>query len=112
MTNINGLRGGRSQYSSVAVLRYKALATHLLVGAACFYAGIGVGVRVGFIDCSEICKKQELRLAGMRGGDIGGGRNLDVEADTAVKCDDKEPKSTGRRLPTNVAQFAQGVSRL
>ena len=69
------MNSSRGRSNSSFAIRYKSVATHLLVGAACFYAGIGVGVRVGFIDCSDICRKQEMRLAGMR-GDEGSGRTL------------------------------------
>lgn len=100
-------------------LRYKGVATHLLVGAACFYAGIGVGVRVGFVDCAEICRKQEMRLAANMRGAEGGGRNLASESDVACdrKLDDIKPAgggggSAGSRFPTNVAQFATGLSQV
>lgn len=109
---------GRSHNTGSVVLRYKFIATHLLIGAVCFYAGIGVGVRIGFIDCSEICKKQELRIANMRGGegDFVGGRDLNANA-VNVPCekqpDNKQASSaTGSRFPTNVAQFATGVSEV
>lgn len=86
-------------------LKYKAVATHLLVGAACFYAGIGVGVKVGFIDCSAICHRQQLRLAGnIKGADGDGERALKDEVKVSGEV------ASGTRFPSNVKLFANGVS--
>ena len=113
------MSSSRGRSGGSFVLRYKTVATHLLVGAACFYAGIGVGVRVGFIDCSEICRKQEVRLASMRGGDEGQrGLVLNDSSQSDVICDRKlddnskssSSSSSGTRFPSNVKQFATGVS--
>ena len=58
--NVSGLNKGFGRGSqNNAVLKYRSFATHLLVGAVCFYLGIGVGVRVELIDCEKECEKQE-----------------------------------------------------
>jgi hypothetical protein len=97
----NPMRVTSSRPQSI-ILKYKYFATHLLVGAACFYVGIGVGVRVGFVDCSKECQRQEnsshllKRLQGsLNDGSI---RSLKSEGDTT-------------RFPINVAEFAVGVGR-
>ena len=101
----------RQRSQSSVVLKYKAVATHLLVGAACFYAGIGVGVRVGFIDCSEICKKQELRIASMRGAE-GGSRRMEAKSALLNKQASlaRDSSSGESRFPEGTSLFSAGVS--
>jgi hypothetical protein len=64
-----------------------------------------VGVRVGFTDCSEICRKQEVRLASMTAAE----RSLNLEKPIEV-VPVAAAASSGTRFPSNVEQFAVGVS--
>ncbi|CAB9514754.1 Nucleotide-diphospho-sugar transferase [Seminavis robusta] len=110
----NPMRGhsSRPQAQSI-VLKYKAFATHLLVGAVCFYAGIGVGVRVGFVDCKKECLKQESNIL-LKSQLMAGQRSM--EEKNPVACDQKSDGgggggSSGKRFPDNMSHFLTGMAQ-
>jgi hypothetical protein len=86
------------------VLKYKYFATHLLVGAACFYVGIGVGVRVGFVDCSKECQRQEksAHLLKKLQSSFNDGSVRSLKSEGAASADNT-------RFPKNVAEYMTGV---
>lgn len=131
MSGINGASKKRAGNRSATTqnndcLKYKSLVVNLLVGAVCFYAGIGVGVRVDVLDCTDRCAKQE--MLGQSSQESGGGGERILKSETDAICAQKveeicggakaamkqkaEAKSSGNRFPDNVRYFATGVSIL
>lgn len=120
--NVSGLNKGIGRGSqNNAVLKYRSFATHLLVGAVCFYLGIGVGVRVELIDCEKECEKQEETLERSLE------ENLPLQGNMLSRkaCDERiesicaagkkggggsDGKDEGKRFPNNLSYFATGVS--
>ena len=131
-------RTGKNNNKNDSVPSYKSLVVNLLVGAVCFYAGIGVGVRVDVLDCNDRCAKQQGGVLGQSdgggsGGGGGGGEERILKSEMNAICAAKveeicggakgamqqkaaekaattSNKSTGNRFPDNVRYFATGVS--
>lgn len=134
MSGINGAGkkkiGNRLSSSQNDGLKYKSVVVNLLVGAVCFYAGIGVGIRVDVLDCTDKgAKQQGSSLLQSAPESPGGGGERILKSEMDFICDQKvqavcggergaamknaeavATQSTGNRFPDNVRYFATGVS--
>ena len=135
MSGINGAGmkriGNRLPSSQNDGLKYKSLVVNLLVGALCFYAGIGVGIRVDVLDCTDKCAKQQENSQLLQSAPGGGGGERILKSEMDAICEQKvqsicggeqgatkkkteadASQSAGNRFPDNVRYFATGVSTI